>query len=160
MILASEQSIFDYCGANFAPWKIGQSIKKASCCGEGKCRNSSSGWNMREEFQPGDVSTSPPKPRAGQLLRAHPVDEAASRGWRSGRKTQGSAQARSVFRAPQEGIPSAPATESPGIFGFRDFFATFSGGTRSGKMGLPLSIPLKLSIWFVLVVTFPSGTAS
>ena len=62
------------------------------------------GWRFawRKRGEPNDRAGD----RRGQRLRAHPVGDEASRGWRRGRKTRGKAVARCVFRAPQEGSRS------------------------------------------------------
>ena len=66
--------------------------------------------------------------RAGQRLRAPPVADTASRGWRSGRKNRGKAAARRFFRTPQEGLrsnfePFCPChRKSLETAGFQGFF--------------------------------------
>ncbi|MGI6265070.1 MAG: hypothetical protein ACOYJY_06365, partial [Acutalibacteraceae bacterium] len=63
--------------------------------------------------------------RRGQRLRAPPGADTASRGWRSGQKTQGQARsARGVFWAPQEGSPSFSANKETSFVyqGKRGFF--------------------------------------
>ena len=52
--------------------------------------------------------TAAPKPRAGQRLRAPPVADTASRGWRSGRNGASESEHR-PFRAPQAGEPARAA---------------------------------------------------
>ena len=71
--------------------------------------------------------TAAPKPRAGQRLRAPPVADTASRGWRSGRNGASESEHR-PFRAPQAGLrsnfePFCPChRKSLETAGFQGFF--------------------------------------